>query len=102
MKKYQLTNYKTCDSVWKKARGMMFTSRKHAQTLLFPFSTPRRVGLHMLFVFFPLNIVVLNEKKRVVEIKKLYPFDFFTTKKAQYIIEFIDDPGLSAGNRVKF
>jgi len=72
---------------WKKAKGMMF--EPSPRFLIFTFRKPKLVSLHNLFVFFPLDILFLNDKKKVVEIKEDFrPFSFyFPFNKAKYIIE---------------
>ena len=65
------------------------------------------VSLHMLFVFFPLLAIFLNSKMRVVDIKKLKPFTFYTSpKKAKYVVEIplslVSGLRLSIGDKIKF
>jgi uncharacterized membrane protein (UPF0127 family) len=64
-------------------------SKKTDKTLLFIFGKESRVSLHMVFVFYPIDIMFLDEKKKVVELKQgLRPFGFYIPKnKARYIIE---------------
>ena len=75
-----------CNSVLEKGMGLMF---KKPQTLIFVFEKEKIVPLHMLFVFYPIDVLFLNKDKKIVEIKKDFrPFTFFTPrKKAKYIIE---------------
>ncbi len=67
--------------------GFMFSlSQGRAKVLVFP--SERKISLHMLFVFFPLNILLLDSQKRIIETTKLGPFSFFSSKKkARYVIE---------------
>jgi uncharacterized protein len=69
------------------ARGLMFQFRP--QTLVFHFKRPKKISLHMFFVFFPIDIIFLNSACKVVESKKNFlPFAMYTSKKtAQYLIE---------------
>ncbi len=64
----------------------MFSRKK---TLVFEFDQPTRVRLHMWFVFFPIDVILLNADKQVVEIKQNFkPFTVFTSQeKATYCIE---------------
>ena len=79
---------KICDSFWSKARGLMFSRRKN---LIFVFDDEKRRDLHMLFVFFPINVLFLDKHKRVVEKARLKPFCFYKSKKkAKYIVEIAD------------
>ena len=43
----------------------------------------------MLFVFYPIDVIFLDEQKKVVEIKENFrPFRFYTPKKkARYVLE---------------
>jgi uncharacterized protein len=81
-------NYKTCQSIWSKARGLMFTI-KFKQPLIMVFEEPQIVSLHMFFVFYPIDVLFLDNKKKVVEIKLNFrPYSFYTpNKKAKYVIE---------------
>lgn len=86
-----------CVSLWKKAKGLMFSKKKN---LLFVFDKPQKVSLHMLFVFFPIWAVYLDEKKKVGSIEKLLPF--FSTynpqEKAKYVLELVKKPELKPGD----
>jgi len=64
----------------------MFSKRKN---LVFVFDKERNISLHNWFVFFPIDVLFLDSKKQIVEIKKgLRPFGFyFAKKKARYIVE---------------
>ncbi len=74
-----------------KARGLMFSSRKAVKNraLVFEFVREQRVGLHMIFVFYPIDVIFLNEKKRVVETTTLKPFcpSYVPKKRAKYVVE---------------
>ena len=76
-----------CTSAISKAIGLMFALKPKA--LVFAFSKPARISLHMLFVFFPIDVIYLDSKMRVVEIKESFkPFTFYTPKrKASFVIE---------------
>ncbi len=78
--------YGLCSSVMKKARGLMFSRQR---SLVFPFDSERIVPLHMLFVFYPIDVLFLDKDKRVAEIKENFrPFTFYTPKqRAKYVIE---------------
>ena len=49
----------------------------------------RNISLHMFFVFYPIDVIVLNKDKKVVEIKENFkPFKFWYAKqKGKYLIE---------------
>ncbi|MBI1971113.1 DUF192 domain-containing protein [Candidatus Woesearchaeota archaeon] len=51
-------------------------------TLVFVWKTPIIVRLHMLFVFFPIDIILLNASHHVIEVRECFkPFSLFTSKK---------------------
>jgi uncharacterized membrane protein (UPF0127 family) len=89
-------NVEVCRSPLSQARGLMFSKRRN---LLFVFPDERFVPLHMLFVFFPLEVFFLNSKGRVLEKAHLKPFSFFSPKKrAKYVLEVCES---SFGEKVK-
>jgi len=73
-------------SSYQQARGLMFR-KKHNLIMTFPQS--RKISLHNFFVFYPLDILLLDEHKKIIEIKQNFqPFTFYTaTKHAKYVIE---------------
>jgi len=78
-----------CKSFVSKAKGLMFSRRLKDSCLLFIFTKERKVALHMFFVFFPIDVLFLNEKKEIVDLKQNFrPFTVYTSKKpAKYILE---------------
>jgi len=69
----------------------MFTDEAavRSKALVFEFSRPARQGLHMFFVFYPIDVLFLDDKKRVVDAKQGFrPFTFYnSTEKSKYVIE---------------
>jgi uncharacterized membrane protein (UPF0127 family) len=98
--------HKLCKSKFSKARGLMF--RLNPKALVFVFEKEKIVALHMLFVFFPIDVLYLDKKKKVVEIKeKLMPFSFYTPKKkSSYVMELpagtISRTGTETGDKISF
>ena len=82
---------KLCTSFLLKFKGLMFSSRKEVvdKSYVFVFDREQSAGLHMWFVFYPIDVLFLDSKKRVVEIKERFlPFTFyFPTRKAKYVVE---------------
>ena len=77
----------------------MFSKKKD---LLFVFDDEERRGLHMFFVFFPINVVFLDENFIVKEIKKLYPFQTYLSKvECKYILETPFPIDLKVGKKLK-
>ncbi len=76
-----------CKSYFSKFRGMMFRCN-NALPMLFIFDKEKKIPIHMLFVFFPLIVLWLDNKKRVVDRKILQPFQmYFPAKNAKFIVE---------------
>jgi len=80
-------DFELCKCILCKIIGLMFSPKP--KTLIFSFRKEQRQHLHMLFVFFPIDLIFLDDKKRVVEFKKRFlPFTFYSSKKrASYVIE---------------
>jgi hypothetical protein len=59
------------------------------KTLFFMFHREQKHSLHMIFVFFPIDLIFLDSMFRVIEIKERFlPFTFYNSKaKAKYVIE---------------
>lgn len=78
-----------CSSTMSKAKGLMFSGKIRDKGMVFVFGREARRDLHMLFVFYPIDVIFLNKDKRVAELKENFlPFTFyFSKKKAQYVIE---------------
>ncbi|MBS3135477.1 DUF192 domain-containing protein [Candidatus Woesearchaeota archaeon] len=94
-------SYKICQSSFSKFLGLMFSRKKN---LLFVFEKESRASLHMLFVFFPIWAIYLNERKETLVVKKLFPFiSYFRPKqKAKYIIELVEEPKINIGDKIRW
>jgi uncharacterized membrane protein (UPF0127 family) len=78
------------DSFWKRFRGLMFRRKFLAgDALLFRLSRPKRYGIHMFFVRFPIDLLYLDSKFTVVELRsRLKPWRTYRSKaKASYLVE---------------
>jgi uncharacterized protein len=75
-----------CKTILQQARGLMFRKKRN---LVMIFNQPRRISLHMFFVFYPIDIFLLNKDKEIIEIKRNFkPFTFYCAKnKASYLLE---------------
>jgi uncharacterized protein len=83
---------KIADNFFKRAKGLMFSSKKSFNySLIFNLERNTIIGasIHMFFVFFKINLIFLNENKEIIEIKKnLKPFQIYNPKNyCRYIIE---------------
>ncbi|HPM86176.1 MAG: DUF192 domain-containing protein [Candidatus ainarchaeum sp.] len=75
-----------------RTKGLMFEDKKkfdYALVFEFPVESKVRSSLHMIFVFFPIDVLFLNKNKVVVDKTTLNPFTpNYTPKKAsKYVIE---------------
>ncbi len=82
-------------------RGLMFR-KKHNLIMTFPKEQP--ISLHNFFVFYPLDILILNQKKEIIEIKhKFKPFTFYKAKhQGKYIIELAYPSTCEVNDQLKF
>lgn len=99
-------DFKICESTSSKAIGLMFSLKP--RTLVFIFEKEMINPLHMLFVFFPIDVLFLDTKKKVVDMKQSFlPFTFYTPKKkSKYVIELpknsIKKSKTKVGDKIKF
>ncbi|MFH1450711.1 MAG: DUF192 domain-containing protein [archaeon] len=88
-------NAKVAVSDFQKLRGLMF--RLKPGPLFFEFKEESKFdsAIHMLFVFQSLDLVYLNSKWEVVDIKKALPFiPYYAPKEpAKYLIELPSGQG---------
>ena len=79
------------DSIFSKSIGLMF-SKKQNRGLIFRFDKEKIISLHMLFVFYPIDILFVDKNKIVVDKKENFnPFAFYKPrKKAMYVVELPD------------
>ena len=87
MKKVRLAN-----TPWQRTKGLMFEDKKKFDyALVFDFPRESKIGtsLHMIFVFFPIDVIFLNKSKKVVDKVTLPPFqpNYTPKKAAKYVIE---------------
>lgn len=77
--------------------GLMFQPKKNA---LFIFQKNRKIFLHNFFVLYPLDLIILNEKKQVIGYKENFkPFSLWDSMiKGKYLIELGKD---RIGNKIK-
>lgn len=79
-------NEKYCRSHISQALGLMFSHRKN---LIMEFPREQKISLHNFFVFYPLEILILDRNKKVIEVKKNFlPFTFYQPKKkGMFVVE---------------
>jgi hypothetical protein len=99
-KKMIIKKVKHADTELKQAIGLMFSRKINFDfALIFERPSSSVIGstIHMMFVFYPIAVIFLDEKKKVVDIKrKVIPFWFYAPKKpAKYIIEIPTSTNIS-------
>lgn len=64
-----------------KFKGLMFTTRERANILMFNFDYKSGIAIHSFFVFYDFFALWLDDKNRVVSIKKVRPFSCHVSSK---------------------
>ena len=79
---------KRADTVASRCVGLMF-SKPSRTALVLEFPQEQKISLHMAFVFYSIDVIFVNGRKKVVDVKKGFrPFSFYaSSKKAVYAIE---------------
>ncbi len=85
-------NVRFCESPFSRFKGLMLEKKENFNyALIFRLPRKGRLGasVHMLFVFFPVDIVYLDAKKAVVDMATLQPWmlNYTPKKSASYFIE---------------
>jgi len=75
-------NVTICNS-FRKFSGLMFKSRD-TEILLFEFSKNTEIRIHSFFVFFPFFAIWIDDKNKIVQIKKVKPFTFSVRPKESF------------------
>ena len=80
---------KVMHTLLSKAIGLRFHKRIEDKAYLFPFDEPLKVSLDMFFVHFPIDVLFLDEKRKIIEMKENFrPYSFYMTKKkVSYVLE---------------
>ena len=93
---------KICKSFFSHSLGLMF---RRKQNLLMIFPQERKVSLHMLFVFHPIDVLIVGVDMHIKEIKKkFHPFTFWSAKeKGKYVVELgLPHPPVEVGGQLQF
>lgn len=101
-------NIEVCRTLISQMIGLMFRSHIPADyAMIFVMKKPASIGIHMLFMRFPIDVIFLNEKKIIVAMAHLKPWTGHKAmKNIKYIIE--TNPGaierykLSIGGQMEF
>ncbi len=79
---------KIADSVLGRAVGLMF-SKPTQSAMILKFRKEMPISLHTYFVFFPIDIMLIDSRLRVVElVPAMQPFTTYSAKcRASYVVE---------------
>jgi hypothetical protein len=104
------------DSFFSRLKGLMLSSSRKDLLLVFPKEGRLSSSIHMLFMNYPLDVLWINEKMKIVDVKKkIPPVNFLKRKtwkiykpkeKAKYILELrigkIEKSESKVGDEVEF
>ena len=100
---------KLCNDVFSKTKGLMFSEIIKDKGLVFIFKKDEKWSLHMLFVFFPIDVLWLNKDQRIVDMKENFaPFSLLAVpkEKARFVVELpkgtIKNSDTIIGDRISF
>jgi len=100
---------KHAKTTWQRTKGLMFEDKKKFDyALIFDFPIESKIGtsLHMIFVFFPIDVLFLNKEKKVVDKVTLPPFqpNYTPRKAAKYVIEMPQGKAktVKIGNKIEW
>ena len=90
-----------CSSLWSQGRGLMF---RRKQNLIMDLANVRKIKLHNFFVFYSIDVLLVDVNMRVVEIKKGFkPFTFWNSnEKAKYCVELSNSSNYKVGDYLEF
>lgn len=76
--------------MWERATGLMFKKELVDEAYVFAFDSNQKIPIHMLFVFFPIDVLWINSDHEIVDLKKnIMPFtpSVFHKGRAKYLVE---------------
>lgn len=98
-----------CKTEFSKMLGLMFSSKNKIKNkaMIFIFEKEQSISIHMLFVFYPIDVLWLDKKKKIVELKTMQPFTVHYPKgNAKYVVELeagtIKKTKMKINDRIKF
>jgi uncharacterized membrane protein (UPF0127 family) len=100
---YVATSTEFACSIYKQALGLMFRKNiPEDHALIFVMNKSKKVSLHMLFVAFAIDVLFLDENKRIVKICRLRPWTGLCSSgtRVKYIIETNKGKAKKAGLKV--
>lgn len=91
---------KVCKNIFSQSLGLMFSKRKN---LVMEFDKKNKISIHMFFVFYPIDVLILDENKRIVEVKRNFkPFRFWNSKeRGKYVVELSFPAEYEVGDKIE-
>ncbi len=89
-----------CDSFFSQARGLMLRGKRN---LVMVFPSERKISLHMFFVFYAIDVLIVDSAMKIVEIKRnLKPFRVWnSSQKGKYVIELAGKGEYEIGDSIE-
>ena len=75
---------------WQRATGLMFKKKLVDEAYVFAFDSDVKIPIHMLFVFFRIDVLWVNSDHEIVDLRRnVLPFtpSVFHKGRAKYLIE---------------
>ena len=90
--KMLMKNVRVARESWERMKGLMFEDKKnfnYALAMEMQGEGTITSSIHMVFVFFPIDVLFLNKEKKVVDKVTLEPFvpNYTPKKPAKYVVE---------------
>jgi len=101
-------NIETCRTQISQVIGLMFRSSIPSDyAMIFVMKKPSSVGIHTLFMRFPIDVIFLNGEKKIIGLSHLKPWTGHSSmKNVKYVIETnpyaIEKYKLSIGGKMEF
>ena len=89
-----------CTTFLSQLRGLMFRQK---QNLVMVFPTEKNISLHTFFVFYPIDVLILDSDKKIIEIKRNFkPFTLWNAqKKGRYVVELSSSSMNNVGDQLQ-
>jgi uncharacterized membrane protein (UPF0127 family) len=101
-------NVEFATTLFSQMMGLMFRKSIPPEfAMIFAMKRPASVNVHMLFMRFSIDVIFLNEEKRITGLSRLNPWTGYKSmKNVKYVIEMsagaIERYGLSIGGKMDF
>lgn len=108
-KKLLARKVKICDTIFSRTLGLMFHQKLNSSEgiiLVAKQESKLQTGIHSFFVFFPFDVLWINENKVIVDKKSVKPFQAFIHSKfpAKYVLELNKGAteAIAIGTKIEF